>query len=50
VELYDLEADPYELESMPEITNSFLVMDLNTKLNTLRSCAGDDCQKGEDAL
>jgi N-acetylglucosamine-6-sulfatase len=47
-ELYDLEADPYELESTPEITAPSLVADLNTKLNALSSCAGDECQKSED--
>jgi arylsulfatase A-like enzyme len=47
-ELYDLEADPYELENLPKIADPFLVADLNTKLNALRSCAGDECQKAED--
>ena len=48
-ELYDLEADPYELENLPKIIDPSLVADLNTKLNALRSCAGDECQKAEDA-
>jgi arylsulfatase A-like enzyme len=48
-ELYDLEADPYELENLPDITDLALVADLNTKLNALRSCAGDECLKAEDA-
>jgi N-acetylglucosamine-6-sulfatase len=48
-ELYDLEADPYELENLPKITNPSLVADLNTKLNALRSCVGDECQKAEGA-
>ncbi len=48
-ELYDLEADPYELENLPKITDPSLVADLNTKLNALRSCAGDECKKAEDA-
>lgn len=47
-ELYDLEADPYELENLPNITDLALVADLNTKLNALRSCAGDECLKAED--
>ena len=47
-ELYDLEADPYELENLPKITSPSLVADLKMKLNTLRSCAGDECQKAED--
>ena len=48
-ELYDLEADPYELERLPEITDPSLVADLKTKLNALRNCAGDECQEAEDA-
>jgi N-acetylglucosamine-6-sulfatase len=48
-ELYDLEADPYELENLTDITDLALVADLNTKLNALRSCAGDECLKAEDA-
>ena len=48
-QLYDLEADPYELENLPDITDLALVADLNTKLNALRSCAGDECLKAEDA-
>ncbi len=48
-ELYDLEADPYELESLPEVTNPSLVADLKTRLNALRSCAADECQEAEDA-
>ena len=48
-ELYDLEADPYELENLPDITDLALVADLNTMLNALRSCAGDECLKAEDA-
>jgi arylsulfatase A-like enzyme len=48
-ELYDLEADPYELANLPKITDPFLAADLNTKLNALRSCAEDQCQKAEDA-
>ena len=48
-ELYDLEADPYELENLTDITDLALVADLNTKLNALRSCDGDECLKAEDA-
>jgi len=48
-ELYDLEVDPYELESLSEITDPLLVADLKTKLKALRNCAGDECQEAEDA-
>jgi arylsulfatase A-like enzyme len=48
-ELYDLEADPYELESIHESTDSSLVEDLKAKLDTLRSCSEDGCQEAEDA-
>ncbi len=47
-ELYALEADPYELENLPKITDPSLVADLNTKLNALRSCAGKECKKAEN--
>ncbi len=48
-ELYDLEADPYELENLPKITNPSLTVDLKMQLNALRSCAGNGCQRAEDA-
>ena len=47
-ELYALEADPYELENLPKITDPSLVADLNTKLNALSSCAGEECKKAEN--
>jgi hypothetical protein len=49
MELYELEADPYELENLPRITNPSLVVDLKTKPNTLRGCAADECRRAEDA-
>jgi arylsulfatase A-like enzyme len=50
-ELYDLQADPYELNSAPEsIDPSVTEEDLKTRLDALSSCAGDGgCQKAEDA-
>lgn len=47
--LYDLEADPYELESLHESTGPSLVGDLKVRLAALRSCAGDECREAEDA-
>ena len=48
-ELYDLEADPYELESLHESADPDLIEDLKTKLEALRDCSGDDCREAEDA-
>jgi N-acetylglucosamine-6-sulfatase len=48
-ELYDLEADPYELENLPKLTNPSLAVNLKTQLSALRSCAGNGCQRAEDA-
>jgi len=49
VELYDLEADPYELESIHESADPSLVEDLEARLETLRDCSGDGCREAEDA-
>jgi len=49
-ELYGLEADPYEMESLHESADPSLVEGLKTELAALRSCAGDGgCQEAEDA-
>lgn len=48
-ELYDLEADPYELESLHESADPALIEDLKTRLEALRDCSGDDCREAEDA-
>jgi len=48
-ELYDLEADPYELDSIHDSADSSLTQDLKTKLDALRSCAGDACREAEYA-
>jgi hypothetical protein len=48
-ELYDLEADPYELDNIYETADPSLIADLKARLDALRSCAGDTvCQKAED--
>ena len=49
VELYDLEADPYELESIHESADPSLIEDLEARLETLRDCSGDGCREAEDA-
>jgi N-acetylglucosamine-6-sulfatase len=47
-ELYDLEADPYELENVYESADPSLVADLETRLNALRGCVGEGCREAED--
>ncbi len=48
VELYDLEADPYELESIHESADPALVEDLKAKLEALKSCSEEGCREAED--
>lgn len=48
-ELYDLAADPYEMESLHETADSSLVQDLKARLDALRNCTGDGCREAEDA-
>ena len=48
-ELYNLEADPYELESIHETADPAFVEDLKTKLEALRSCSEAGCREAEDA-
>jgi N-acetylglucosamine-6-sulfatase len=47
-ELYDLEADPYQLRSIHESADPALVSELSGKLNALRGCAGHSCREAED--
>jgi hypothetical protein len=49
VELYDLEADPYELESIHESADPALVEDLKAKLEALKSCSEEGCWEAEDS-
>ena len=49
VELYDLEADPYEMESIHEGADPALLEDLKARLEALRDCSGEGCQEAEDA-
>jgi N-acetylglucosamine-6-sulfatase len=48
-ELYNLKADPYELESLHENADPSLLHNLKTKLDTLKSCAGEGCREAENA-
>ena len=49
-ELYDLQNDPYEMESLHESADPALVEDLKAKLEALKSCSGEGCREAEDAL
>ena len=46
-ELYDLRADPYQLQSKPRAGNEQLYSDLQTRLNALRACSGEGCRSAE---
>ena len=48
-ELYDLQNDPYELDSLHESADASLLEDLKARLEALRSCSGDGCREAEDA-
>jgi N-acetylglucosamine-6-sulfatase len=47
-ELYDLESDPYELESLHESADPSLLEDLKAKLEALKNCSGEGCLEAED--
>jgi hypothetical protein len=47
-ELYDLEADPYELDSLHESADPSLLEDLKAKLDVLKNCSNKGCQEAED--
>ena len=49
VELYDLQNDPYELESLHESADPTLVEDMKARLEALKSCSGEGCREAEDA-
>jgi len=48
-ELYDLQNDPYEMESLHESADPALVEDLNAKLEALKSCSEEGCREAEGA-
>ncbi|MBA4115761.1 MAG: sulfatase [Rubrobacter sp.] len=48
-ELYDLEADPYEMESLHDSADPALAESLKASLEALASCSGQSCREAEDA-
>ena len=48
-ELYDLQNDPYELESLHESADPALIEDLKAKLEALKSCSEEGCREAENA-
>jgi arylsulfatase A-like enzyme len=46
-ELYDLNADPYQLQSKPRAGNEQLYSTLQSRLNALRACSGEACRSAE---
>jgi arylsulfatase A-like enzyme len=46
-ELYDLKADPYQLESLPQADNQQLYSQMQSRLDALRSCSGAICRANE---
>jgi arylsulfatase A-like enzyme len=46
-ELYDLNADPYQLESKPQAGNEQLYSTLQTRLDALRACSREGCRSAE---
>jgi arylsulfatase A-like enzyme len=47
-ELYDLSSDPYELQSIHDTAAPTLVEDLKSRLENLKTCAGETCKTAED--
>ena len=43
-ELYDLSADPYQLQSKPRTGNEQLYSTLQSRLDALRACSGEACR------
>jgi N-acetylglucosamine-6-sulfatase len=48
-ELYDLRADPYELDNIYESADPALLEDLKARLEALKSCSEEGCKEAEDA-
>jgi N-acetylglucosamine-6-sulfatase len=46
-ELYDLEADPYQMQSLSQADNKQLYSQMQSRLDALRSCSGAACRAGE---
>jgi N-acetylglucosamine-6-sulfatase len=48
-ELYDLRADPYELDNLYECADPALLENLKARLDALKSCSESGCREAEDA-
>jgi len=48
-ELYDLREDPYELRNLDDSADETLVSELDSRLDTLRDCSGEECRTAENA-
>jgi arylsulfatase A-like enzyme len=48
-ELYDLEADPYELDNVYESADPSLLEDLKVKLDALKNCSEEGCREAENS-
>jgi len=48
-ELYDLNVDPYELESFDETADPELLRNLSSRLSALKVCVGASCREAEDS-
>jgi len=49
LELYDLPADPYQLQNVADTADPNLLQQLSTRLKELSACAGASCRLIEDA-
>jgi N-acetylglucosamine-6-sulfatase len=47
-EFYYLEADPHQLENVYSDTDSALITELESRLEALEDCAGEECRVAED--
>lgn len=48
-ELYDLSADPFELESQHDTADPALLADLQRRLDALATCAAETCRIADSA-
>ena len=49
-ELYDLVADPYELNNFYDSADPALVAELQSQLAALKDCSGESCRTAENGL
>ena len=48
-ELYDLEGDPYQLQSLHDAADPVVLEQLAAWLASLRECAGESCRLAEES-